>query len=64
MEPKTESFPVVQLNHDLLGKVLTEYAHINSHIPFKDRLEVVDVIYDEEEELLTAFVNITQETQH
>lgn len=59
-----ESFGIIQLDYELLGKVLTEYAHSIDHIPARQFIEVEDVEYDESEKILTTFINIIQRTEH
>jgi hypothetical protein len=49
------------MDFGLFGKVLTEYAHMNGHIPFADKLEVQDVNYDEDDQVITAFIQIVTE---
>lgn len=58
------NFGIIQLDHELLGKVLTEYAHSIEHIPDRQFIIVEDVEYDEDEQLLTAFINVIQRTEH
>lgn len=53
--------PVIELDHRLLGEVLTEYGHLKGHISFTDDIEIDDVVYDEISGVLTAFVKIIKQ---
>ena len=56
-----DPFPTIEMDFGLFGKVLTEYAHMNGHIGFAEEIEVQDVNYDEEEQVVTAFIQIVSE---
>ena len=53
-----EPFPTIEMDFGLFGKVLTEYAHMNGHLPFADLIEVQDVAYDDQEQVVTAFIQV------
>lgn len=59
-----EGFGIIQLDYDLLGRVLTEYGHMIQHIPERQFILVEDVQYDEQEKVLTAFINVVETTEH
>lgn len=56
-----EPFPTIELDFGLFGRVLTEYAHNNGHISFAEEIEVQDINYDEDEGVVTAFIQIVSE---
>jgi hypothetical protein len=59
-----QPFPVIELDFNLLSRVLTEYGHAYDHIDFTDEITVEDVNYDTETKVLTAFIKIIKETVH
>lgn len=63
-ERNPEGFGIIQLDYDLLGRVLTEYAHTIEHIADREYILVEDVEYDQQEKLLTTFISITEHTEH
>ncbi len=59
-----EPFPTIELDFGLFGKVLTEYAHVNGHMAFSDVIQVQDINYDDDDKVLTAFIQIVSETMN
>lgn len=59
-----ELFPVIYIDHGLLGRILTEYGHLIGHIPMSETITIKEVAYDEHEKILTAFINLEQEMIH
>jgi len=59
-----EGFGIIQLDYELLGRILTEYAHSIDHIPEKQFIEVENLELVTEDKMLTAFINVIQRTEH
>ena len=59
-----DTFPVIILDYELLGSVLTEFGRLYSHIKWNDHILVEDITLDDQEKVLTTFIRIVSETQH
>ena len=55
---------IIQMDFDLLGKVLTDYAHSYDHLSPKDFIQVQNVEYDEEDHILTTLIHVKSVTEH
>lgn len=62
--PQDDTFPVIILDYELLGSVLTEFGRLYSHIKWNDHILVEDVTLDDQEKVLTTFIKIVTETEH
>lgn len=63
-ERNPEGFGIIQMDFDLLGRVLTEYAHSIEHIPEREFIQVEDIEFDNKERILTAFITVVTHTEH
>lgn len=59
-----ERMGIVQMDFDLLGKILTDYAHNLDHLSLKDFIIVQNIEYDEDDGILTTFIQVHKSTEH
>ncbi len=63
-EEAVESQAAIFLDKTLLAKVLTSYGHIYEHFDIKQNIIVDNISYDEDIEVVTAFIHFIKETEH
>lgn len=56
--------PVIELDFPLLGRVLTQYGQYIGHIPLQEFITVSDLEYNQEDGILTVFINLEKPTMN